>query len=86
MTHAQLAFVNLHQNSSYPSEIKTDVCLLNCFSGPGEIRVSFEYNRSRQSLLIYVGEIKDVKLPAGTETLFSLTMLYHKLSKEYGNL
>jgi len=30
-----------------------------------------------------VGEIKDVKLPAGAETLFSLFVLCHILSKEY---
>ena len=59
------------------------VCLLNFFSGPGEIRVSFDYNRSRQSLLIYVGEIKDVKLPAGTEALYSLLVICKRL--HFGN-
>lgn len=40
------------------------------------MRVSFDYNRSRQSLLIFVGEIRDVKLPAGTETLFCQILCY----------
>ncbi|XP_078373945.1 uncharacterized protein LOC144657477 [Oculina patagonica] len=35
-----------------------------CHPGPGEMRVSFDLNKNRQSLVIYVGEIKDVKLPA----------------------
>jgi len=40
------------------------------------MRVSFDYNPSRQSLLIFVGEIRDVKLPAGNKTLFSQELCY----------
>ena len=58
------------------------VCLfVEFFSGPGEIRVSFDYNHSRQSLHIYVGEIKDVKLPAGTETIFSHNAISQTLQR-----
>lgn len=49
------------------------------------MRVSIDFNHSRQSLVIYMGEIKDIKLPAG-ETLFFFTVLCHKVSKVYGNL
>lgn len=46
------------------------------FLGPGEMRVSFDLNKNRQSLVIYVGEIKDVKLPAGKTFLLYLTVDY----------
>ena len=35
------------------------------FSGPGEIKVSVSFNRERQTLIVHIGEIRDVKLPAG---------------------
>lgn len=35
------------------------------FSGPGEIRFSLNFNRERQTLIVHIGDIRDVKLPAG---------------------
>lgn len=35
------------------------------FPGPGEIRFSLNFNRERQTLIAHIGDIRDVKLPAG---------------------
>lgn len=35
------------------------------FIGPGEMKVSLDFSPNRHFLDIHVGEIKDVKLPAG---------------------
>ncbi|XP_068697632.1 uncharacterized protein [Montipora foliosa] len=37
--------------------------------GPGEMRFSLNFSRDRQTLIIHIGDIKDVKLPAGMTEL-----------------
>lgn len=43
--------------------------------GPGEIRFSLNFNRERQTLIVHIGDIRDVKLPAD----HSLSHIYMKL-------
>lgn len=43
--------------------------------GPGEIRFSLNFNRERQTLIVHIGDIRDVKLPAD----HNLSHIYVKL-------
>ena len=51
--------------------------LIYFFSGPGEMRVSLDFNRQRQTLIVRIGGIRDVKLPAGKDMpSFNLMICY----------
>lgn len=54
-----------------------NLLIFNSFLGPGEISFSLNFNRERQTLIVHIREVKDIKLPAGKHSILTLSFIIH---------
>lgn len=54
-----------------------NLLIFNSFLGPGEISFSLNFNRERQTLIVHIREVKDIKLPAGKHSILTLPFIIH---------